>query len=563
MKARLLIALCFVAIVRMANAQSTDTSKMAASGPARVFGGASQYSRFSIGLNAGVTSGQVAFFNNSTSNFVGNLGYGADLRYQVSHAFSIQLGYFGGKVGGNDNGGTKVGPLGTILKGNEFSTTYNSFSLGGMFDIGSVSFLHRQNGLLLYGTAGAGMDFYKPTFTGTNGGTFAYTNTVKELAAPLGAGLKFKLSDALALNLGYTVTFVDGYNFSGFRTYDNFNQYGYTYAGLEYTFGAKNKPNIEWVNPVAMMYDELYDAALRQEVEALKGRVANVETAVNDLKKDSDGDGVSDQFDKCPNTPAGTLVDGSGCPLLLPPPISEDYFIRKVTPATIMDASYSNIQFEFESSVLKTESYPVLDATSADLKSTSRMAELDGFTSSEEYRGNAKKDMGLSKNRANSVKTYLVNSGVPARQLVTKAFGSTHPIADNSTESGRIINRRVEFKNITGQNLVLFESGDAAHINTPQVLDQTVRYLKSNSKAKITLIGRCSHQEDIPAVETLKNDKYKNLSAARLKTVMAYLKSKGINASRVTLKSDGLDDPFANDNGTGAVYNRSVEIVRN
>jgi OOP family OmpA-OmpF porin len=66
------------------------------------------------------------------------------------------------------------------------------------------------------------------------------------------------------------------------------------------------------------MYDELYDAALRQEVEALKGRVTNVETAVNDLKKDSDGDGVADQFDKCPGTAAGSVVDGSGCVIVFP-----------------------------------------------------------------------------------------------------------------------------------------------------------------------------------------------------------------------------------------------------
>jgi len=429
--------------IGMANAQSTDSSKMAATGPAKVFGGASQYSRFSIGVNVGITSGQVPFFNNSTNDFVGNLGYGADLRYQLTHAFSIQLEYFGGKVGGKDNG-TKLSVLDKPLAGSAFTTKFNSISLGGMFDIGSVSFLHRQNGLLLYGTAGAGLNFYTPTFT-TPGGQATYPNSVKELDAPLGAGLKFKLSDALALNLGYTVTFVDGYNFSGFHTYPAFNEYGYTYAGLEYTFGTKNKPNIEWVNPVAMMYDELYDEALRQEVAALKTRVANVETAVSDLKKDSDGDGVSDQFDKCPNTPAGTAVDGSGCPL--PAPIDTSLFMRKgaanMNPGIGHAEAYANIQFEFDSSVLKTESYPILDLTSADLKSSGAVCELDGFASSE---GTAAHNMRLSKDRANSVKTYLVNSGVSSKKLKVKAFGETHPIADNSTEEGRIKNRRVEFK---------------------------------------------------------------------------------------------------------------------
>lgn len=183
-----------------------------------------------------------------------------------------------------------------------------------------------------------------------------------------------------------------------------------------------------------MMYDELYDAALRQEVEALKGRVTNVENAVNDLKKDSDGDGVADQFDKCPNTPAGSVVDGSGCPIKFPTP--------DTTAAKAPAAAYSNIQFEFDSSVLKTSSYPVLDATSADMKSNSSTVTLAGYASSE---GTAAHNMRLSKDRANSVKTYLVNSGVDAKRLKVKAFGETHPIADNSTEEGRIQNRRVEF----------------------------------------------------------------------------------------------------------------------
>ena len=109
----------------------------------------------------------------------------------------------------------------------------------------------------------------------------------------------------------------------------------------------------------------------------------------------------------------------------------------------VMAKAYANIQFEFDSSVLKTESYPILDLTATDLKSGGAVCELDGFASSE---GTAAHNMRLSKDRANSVKTYLVNSGVSAKKLKVKGFGETHPVADNSTEAGRILNRRVEFK---------------------------------------------------------------------------------------------------------------------
>jgi len=448
------VVLSFVSLmaVGMAKAQTTtaDTSHMSSGTTAKVFGGAAQYNTWSVGVNVGITSGVVPFSINSTDHFNGALGYGATLRDQLSHFFSLQLEYYGGKAKGQQvadaqNPGTKFG-------GSAFSTSFNSISVSGVIDIGSVSFLHRQNAINFYTSAGLGLDMYKPSFWLTPGadpsGTpeRTYTSTVKELFAPLGAGVKFKLSDNLGLNLGYTVSLVQGYNFSGYHTYPHQDKYSYTYAGLEYTFGPKSKANIEWVNPIAQMYDELYDAALRQEVEALKGRVGNVETAVNDLKKDSDGDGVADQFDKCPNTPAGTVVDGSGCPLVIPKldtaAVCKACAAMGAGQGSMAGTAYSNIQFEFDSSVLKTSSYPILDATSADLRSSGAACELDGYASSE---GTAAHNMRLSRDRANSVKTYLVNSGVPAKKLKVKAYGETHPIADNSTEAGRILNRRVEF----------------------------------------------------------------------------------------------------------------------
>jgi OOP family OmpA-OmpF porin len=440
-------AVCLMAL-GAAKAQTTDTTKMMSPdmSSAKVFGGLSQYNHWSLGINAGVANPDVDFSKNAVAHSEPQLGYGLSLRDQLSHFFGLQLAYNGGKVEGDDVTSEYVSGVKTSgdypkFGGDAFQTSFNQVTLSGVIDFGSVSFLHRANGVDFYGSAGAGLAFYKPKYDLAGQGNVTpylneYNNHVKEAVAPIGVGIKFKLSDALALNVGYTVNFIKGYNFSGFQTYPyTLDHYSYSYAGLEYTFGSSSKKNIDWVNPIAMMYDELYDAALRQEVEALKGRVTNVETAVADLKKDSDGDGVSDQFDKCPNTPAGTVVDGSGCPIIFPKDTTKKDTMAKASP-------YSNIQFEFDSSVLRTSSYPTLDATSADLRSSGKTVTVAGYASSE---GTAAHNMRLSRDRANSVKTYLVNSGVEAKHLKIKAYGETHPVADNSTEEGRIANRRVEF----------------------------------------------------------------------------------------------------------------------
>ena len=104
----------------------------------------------------------------------------------------------------------------------------------------------------------------------------------------------------------------------------------------------------------------------------------------------------------------------------------------------------SAIQFEFNSSVLRTDAYPTLDKLSSDLRANaSGRVQLDGHASAE---GTNEYNMTLSRDRANSVKTYLVNSGVAASRVATMAYGESRPVANNSTEEGRIQNRRVEFK---------------------------------------------------------------------------------------------------------------------
>jgi OOP family OmpA-OmpF porin len=240
---------------------------------------------------------------------------------------------------------------------------------------------------------------------------------------------------------------LDGTKGKGFTK----DKWSYKSAGLEFSLGSTAKPNLDWVNPLALMYDELKDITLRQEVEALKGRVSALEAA--DLLKDSDGDGVADKLDKCPNTEAGIKVDGSGCPLDVDAdgiPDSKDACPTVKGTAALngcpefVGGSAIAIQFEFNSSVLKTNAYPILDKLSSDLKAnSSSIVQLDGHASAE---GTDEYNMSLSRDRANSVKTYLVNAGIAAGRIATSAYGESRPLASNSTEAGRTQNRRVEFK---------------------------------------------------------------------------------------------------------------------
>jgi len=108
------------------------------------------------------------------------------------------------------------------------------------------------------------------------------------------------------------------------------------------------------------------------------------------------------------------------------------------------DYNFANIQFEFDSGILKTDSYPLLDKAAVEIKKDNTVTfVINGYASIE---GTPEHNKQLSVDRANSVKAYLVNSGISASNLIVKGNGTENPIADNSTDAGRVLNRRVEIK---------------------------------------------------------------------------------------------------------------------
>lgn len=132
------------------------------------------------------------------------------------------------------------------------------------------------------------------------------------------------------------------------------------------------------------------------------------------------------------------------------PPVEE----KKPEPEPVKEApvekveapnfNFRTVYFEFDSGVLKTESFEILDQIAREMKKDSNAKfVLNGNSSLE---GSAQHNMSLSVDRANSVKSYLINAGIPSSRLSIKGYGATKPVASNDNEAGRALNRRVEFK---------------------------------------------------------------------------------------------------------------------
>lgn len=101
-----------------------------------------------------------------------------------------------------------------------------------------------------------------------------------------------------------------------------------------------------------------------------------------------------------------------------------------------------NVYFDFRQSQLRKDSYEELDKIVAFLKDNPDIHILIiGHTDNV---GSTRYNLQLSRERARSVFTYLYRQGIPLERMSYEGKGFSEPIADNETELGRQMNRRVE-----------------------------------------------------------------------------------------------------------------------
>ncbi len=171
-----------------------------------------------------------------------------------------------------------------------------------------------------------------------------------------------------------------------------------------------------------------------------------------DANADRDGDGILDVNDDCPDIKG--VASNRGCPVYIEQksettvPTNEPIKL----PATIAreDRDYlanvaKMIHFDSGSKDLKKSNHSVLDKVAEIMdRYPDYQLEVTGHT---DNTGSEKGNVVLSIMRAHEVKSYLANrKGIRWARITSGGVADTAPVADNFSEEGRELNRRVEFK---------------------------------------------------------------------------------------------------------------------
>ncbi|MDH3541497.1 MAG: OmpA family protein [Desulfobulbaceae bacterium] len=103
-----------------------------------------------------------------------------------------------------------------------------------------------------------------------------------------------------------------------------------------------------------------------------------------------------------------------------------------------------DVTFDHDSATVRPGLYSEIDRIANVLiKYPQTVIRVEGHTDST---GSESYNMNLSQRRADAVKNLIVQRGLSTARIETMAYGETMPVADNSTETGRAMNRRVEIK---------------------------------------------------------------------------------------------------------------------
>lgn len=414
-------------------------------------------------------------------------GFGAHIRKAFGYIFSMRLEYMHGIGKGLNylpSSGFRKNTAWTGYSPNSivyynYKTTVNDLALEGLFALNNVRFHKSKTGFNVYGIVGIGGTTYDTrvnarngtqlyNFSSIQGGSWKnrketrdalkdlldddyetvaenhgdrrpklFGNTFKP-SGHLGAGIAFKLSSRLnlAIEERYTIIkddLLDGQRWQEAPNNDpaltpDYDSYNFASIGLNINLGARSTEPLWWVNPLDYAYSEIRNPRLMRLPKP--------------VLPDTDGDGVTDQFDQ-EQTPQGVPVDthgvsrdtdGDGVPdardkeLVTPTycqPVDADGVGKCPCPEGCAAAVDSNacatnlgalpsIQFRGNSAVLNADAKSLLASVAARMRNNPecRVAVIG-------YCASSKPEQQRSWDRVNTIINYLVeNEGISSERLV-------------------------------------------------------------------------------------------------------------------------------------------------
>jgi OOP family OmpA-OmpF porin len=346
---------------------------------------------------------------------------------------------------------TPTGPIGQAEWSRGSDVNVFGYGIEGIFHI-------LPNGPFVpFVAAGVGGVHYSTTWQDT------FENKRNKITADYGAGVKYFLSENIALraDVRHVLPFQD--------KHDNL----LATVGLTFAFGGAKKmvePAPAPVQAAPVVIDSDKDG-VPDNADKCPGTPAGVAVDNDGCPLDSDKDGVYDYMDKCPGTPAGVAVDNDGCPLDsdkdgvydyldkcpgtpagvkvdkdgCPPPVVQKVVPQAAAAPELIEKGRTtlNVLFDTNKADIKKNSFKEVDTLAAVLKQYPEInVVIEGHTDSVGSDAYNKK---LSQSRADAVKKYMVDkAGIDAKRIKAVGFGEEKPVADNATKEGKAKNRRVE-----------------------------------------------------------------------------------------------------------------------
>jgi len=357
------------------------------------------------------------------------------------------------------------------------------------------------------------------------------------------------------------------------QKFSAFGRVGYIYTETKDSFSgsgggtgvAASNPNPEkkdgnYKYGLGAQYDFTYNLGLRAEWERYRvndavGNKGDIDMALISLVYTFGAKPAA----KAATPPPAYVAPVAAAPVLVIVPVA-----RTQQYCGILD-----IQFEINKDVIQREEQEKLGVLGTFLrKYPDTTAVIEGHT---DEVGTAADNLRLSQRRAESVVSYLASLGIARSRLQAVGYGETRPIADNSTEIGKRLNRRINaivacatdiegLTSVPARTTMAMEmefDTNSANIRQQdrEQLRKVANFMKANPRVNATVEGHTSNQQGTAAQAM-------QLSVRRAESVVNALANLGVDRTRLSVAGFGETRRFAyNTSVEGQQENRRVNII--